>query len=602
MHSRAPWYVFFAAFATFLLAFGVLVVVGHPRFGEAREAATREAQRAATVSASLPGMPRSANASAPAGMRRAVGNVVDGRGHPISGATITAQDSEGATLATATVDVQGRFDFALGAGSNISLAISAPGYQTANAAAEIVRDTRLDFATVMLRDGGALRLRISGDSEGALANAKVRLLPIAGDANAPLAETTTGPDGSALLRGIDSGSYRLRIEADGHAACEEDWRFDGVGPDGNGELAFVLLPLATYVSGEVVDEQHESVATGAVVVRLVRPEPPAPQEWRGAVGRDGTFRIGPLPRGTFSVELEAPGMAQLGQLFADGDGEPVELVAHHGGGLNGRFDSDASLPVAPTVTLWKLEPTGRVQPVTAPYRATVDLAARTFRIEGFGPGRYIVRASADGYAPARSEPFEIAVGQAPDEVALQFSGGTDFRGSLVDHRGAPVAGARITIHEGLVAPTAAWSDLLPADARIAATTGDDGAWSASGLSIGSHVVLLEAKGQPPRSFGPLWFDEGSTTSLPTLAIAGGAVVSLTLHDEDGRAAAYGRVRVSCSALGLEAIAVADEKGNVCLRGLPAGSYWLTSCDGGEPHEATLTTGETTRLELQHAAR
>jgi len=601
MHSRAPWYVFFAAFATFLLAFGVLVVVGHPRFGEAREAATREAQRSGTVTASLPGMPRSAG-SIPAGTHRAVGNVVDGRGHPISGATITAQDNEGAVLATATVDLQGRFDFGLGATKDVSLAISAPGFQTATAAAEFVRDGRLDFASIVLRDGGALRLRVSGDAEGALAGAKVLLLPIAGGAIAPLAETTTGADGSALLRGIDSGSYRLRIEADGHAACEEDWRFDGVGPDGNVELAFVLLPLATYVTGEVVDEQHESVTTGEVVVRLLRPEPPAPQEWRGAIGRDGTFRVGPLPHGTFAVELAAPGMAQQGQLFADGDGEPVEVVAHHGGGLAGRFESDAVLSSAPTVALWKVEAAGRTQPFTAPYRATVDLDARTFRIDGVGPGRYFVRASVDGLPPARSEPFEVAVGAAPDDVVVQFTDGTDFRGTLVDHRGAPVAGARLTIHEGTVAPTAAWSDLLPADARIATKTGDDGAWSASGLAIGSHVVVLDVAGQPPRSFGPLWFDEGTTTTLPKLAIAGGAVVSLTLHDDEGRVAANGRVRVSCSEAGLEAIAVADEKGNVCLRGLPAGNYWLTPCEGGEPHEATLTAGETTRLELKHAVR
>src|SRR5688572_12182060 len=173
MHSRAPWYVFFAAFATFLLAFGVLVVVGHPKFGEAREAATRDAQRNATVTASLPGLSRTTSAATPAGMRRAIGNVVDGRGHAITGATITAQDSEGATLATATVDTQGRFDFTLAAGTTLSLAISAPGFQTATAAAEIVRDNRLDFATIMLRDGGALRLRVSGDSEGALKGAKV---------------------------------------------------------------------------------------------------------------------------------------------------------------------------------------------------------------------------------------------------------------------------------------------------------------------------------------------------------------------------------------------------------------------------------------------
>ena len=601
MHSRAPWYVFFAAFATFLLAFGVLVVVGHPKFGEAREAATRDAQRNSTVAASLPGMTRAA-AATPAGMRRAVGSVVDGRGHAISGATITAQDNEGATLAPATVDLQGRFDFVLAAGGSISLAISAPGFQTANAAAEIVRDNRLDFATVTLRDGGALRLRVSGDAAGALAGAKVRLFPLAAAAAAPLAETVTSADGSALLRGIDSGSYRLRIEAEGHAACEEGWRFDGVGPDGNGELAFVLLPLAAYVSGEVVDEQHETVATGEVVVRLFRPEPPAPQEWRGEVGRDGTFRIGPLPHGTFSVEFVAPGMAQQGPLFAEGDGEPVEIIAHHGGGLAGRFDGDAPLPGEPHVTLWKVEPAGRVQPVAAPYRATVDLGARSFRIEGVGPGRYFVRASVDGFAPARSEPFEVALGQSPDEVVLRFSDGCDFRGTLVDHRGAPVAGARITIHEGMVPPPAAWSDVLPADARVTATTGDDGAWRATGLSTGSHVVVVEVSGQPPRSFGPLWFEEGNTTALPTLATASGAVVSLTLHDGDGRVAANGRVRLSCSALGLEVVAVADEKGNACLRGLPPGDYWLTPSEGGEPREATLTAGGTTRLELQHAAR
>jgi hypothetical protein len=465
----------------------------------------------------------------------------------------------------------------------------------------MTRDS-LEFGAVALRDGGALRLRVSGDVAGALDAATVTLHRHGELPTAPsLALATTADDGTALLRGLDTGRYRLRAEAPDHAAAELDWQFDGVGRDGHGELAFVLLPLVDTLTGEVRDDRHQSIGGGAVEARLIRPEPPADQCWRGEVAADGTFRIGPLPRGTFELRLLADGVVQQGHLFAKSDGPPVEIVAAHGGAIEGRFIAEATLVSPPAIELWRVNPDGHSQPARLPVTLGVDLAAQTFRLDGVSPGRYFVRATGDGFAPSRSAHFTTAVGLAAEEVVLELSSGSALRGRLIDHRGAPIANARITAWEGFAPPPRAWAELYPADARQSAASADDGRFELAALSSGTQVMVIEVPGQPPRSFGPLAAFAGADIELGDLSIGGGAVLSLTLRSSAGVPAAAGTVRVSSADGAVDLIGVADRDGNLCLRGLAAGNYTLAPGDGGEPSTAVLADGATARHELEHVA-
>ncbi len=607
--SRAPLCVFFAAFITFAIAFSSLLALLKPRLEQRhRDEQAKHAEpphpKDAAVSASLGAM---AHGGRPPGTARptslrAIGRVVDARGAPIAGATVVFTDPSTNVVATCSSDESGQFDASFAATPDLNASASAAGYQSSTPS-PLPGDSALQqIGDLVLRDGGAVRLRISGDAAGAIQNATVTLLPMGEGDAAALAQAHSSADGSAILRGIDCGSYRLRIEAEGHARAERNWRFDGIGRAGTDELAFVLLPLTSYVSGTANDSTAEAIDRGEVVARLVRPDPPSSQTWRSELAGDGAFRIGPLPRGTYEVHLQVDGMVQQGHLYAEADGEPIEIVAGHGGSLHGRFDDDFPLSQAPTLSLWKLDRAGQAQPLELEKPAVVDLATREFRLDGVAPGRYVLRGVADGYAPTRTDPFELAIASAPDAVLLRFGGGGAVTGTLVDHRGAPLRGARVTLFEGMAPPPAAWASTFPHDAHSEVATDGDGRFSLSMLAPGSQVAVFEAAGQPPRSFGPLWVAEGVTTALPELSIAGGTVLSITLHDGAGTVAASGRVRVSSTELGVDVTTIADEQGNVCLRGMPAGKYWLTPCDGSEPREVTLTTGETLRCELLHSSR
>ncbi|MSR45572.1 MAG: carboxypeptidase regulatory-like domain-containing protein [Planctomycetes bacterium] len=606
--ARAPWYVCIASFSTFVIAFFTLAAIVKPKLDERRAerqaAMGRPADSGAEARPRLPDGPRAAESVV---RRHARGKVVDPRGTGVANAALVLLDRDHRELAKATSTDDGgfTFEFESAPSMELTLRVSASGFQSAAAEApSSATATEVAFPSVVLRDGGALRVRVSGDREGALADANVCLLPPEDDRFAALASATTLPDGCALLKGINVGAYRIKATAAGHAAAERTWRFEGIRRDGNAELAFVLLPLTDWIDGSVRDEQNDAIGKGEVIARMVRPDPPAREEWHATVERDGSFRIGPLPSGTFELELRAPGIVQEGAVRADSGesgAEQIEIVASHGGAVAGTFAADAGFRQTPALGLWRLGSDGRSQPLAGSLHVTINAAAQSFRIEGVSPGRYFVRAVADGYAPARSQPFTVAVDHATDDVVLQLSNGAELGGTLIDHRGAPIGGARVTAYEGRSPPQPALAERLPADARTAAATAGDGAFALTQLAPGCHVLVVEAQGQPLRAIGPIWLEDGTETRLPRLALTGGTVLSLTLADGDGRAAKEARVRITAQDLGVDLCAVADQDGNVCVRGLPAGNYWLTPGDGSEPLAARLVDSETTRLELFHSA-
>ncbi|MBM4016638.1 MAG: carboxypeptidase regulatory-like domain-containing protein, partial [Planctomycetes bacterium] len=593
-----------AAFGTFMVAFAALAGVLKPKMDARRAALQPPGARAGAGASDASDRARAGAAEAAwAGLPRpARGRVEDARGQPIQGAVVELHGADGTPIATTTSDATGNWSVDAVVGDPFELKVTAAGFQAARGGQHAATAAAIEFAPVALRDGGAVRLRVSGDAVGAIEGATIALLPADGAAGAePLATATTVADGTTLLRGLDTGRYRLRAEAPDHAAAELAWRFDGVGRHGSGEVAFVLLPLVDTLHGEVRDDRHQGVDGGEVVARLVRPEPPSPETWRGEITAAGTFSIGPLPRGTYELCLQAPGLLQQGHIFAESDGEAVEIVATHGGAIHGRLTTELGQYSAPALELWRIYPDGHAQPARIAVTASVDPAAGTFVLEGVPPGRFFVRATGDGFAPCRSVPFTMAVGRPPDEVVLELDPGAALRGQLIDHRGTPSAGARITAWEGAAPPPAAWAELYPADARRAATTADDGSFALTALSSGTQVLVIAAPGQPPRTFGPIAVVAGADVELGALSIGGGAVLSLTLRSASGAAAGRSSVRVSHADGSVDLIAVADDEGNLCLRGLPAGDYTLAPGDGSEPLRTHLAEGATARHELEHSA-
>jgi hypothetical protein len=629
---RAPLYVFFAAFLTFLIAFAFLLVYVKPELDKRRKQESNDPAASAPANASLPGAseprpePRRERDSAPVPAEKPAtsgavaggialdlrGRVVDGRSSGVSGAKVqlfvTAKDAK----PESSIVIPTRGDGTFAAHVNVPahgafLQATAPGFARSEKKLLSAADApAVDVGNLVVRAGGSLRIRVTGARSGAISGAKVALLPAIGTPAPADGDytATTEADGSAVLRGIDVGTWLVRVTAEGHADGDAEWKFDATGKGATEQLNVALLPLSAWVSGTAVDSEGSPVTSGEVTAKLVRGDSLGTQEWRAKVDSKGRFKIGPLPRGSYETTLVAPGLAQKGRVVADAEGAPVELVAEHSGSVGGRIVCSADhLPAAPRITIWKADGNGRLQPFDGAYRAEGERSALRFHVDGLGAGRYVVRVACEGFAPGRSAPFNLVVGQPLPELEVTVGEGGRIGGAIVDSRGVVAPGARVTAFEGMAPPMPAFAELFPADARATRLTDGQGGFELDRLSPGLQVIVIESPGQPARTIGPLLVAEGRELRLGTLTLGGGTILSVTVEDGAGKPIPYGRGEISTLDGTVQLSFVADDEGNFCLRGLAEGDYVLTGADGKVGRaELTLRANETGRARLSLRSR
>lgn len=273
----------------------------------------------------------------------------------------------------------------------------------------------------------------------------------------PMTEEPTGPDGSFLIEGLNTGeTYELQLLGD-----------TGPGPRKSGVAApadgvEITVSGKGGIRGVVTDGEGHPVPDfevayspasrggggGMRVSFRLGPGGRGPGQKVPVHADDGGFVIEDVPAGTWDVEVTAAGYQRgraAGITVEEGvvaEGAEVKLVK--GPGLVGRvLDARASRPVLDATVRADLStgrPRMRMGPDAGDNETMTDADGR-FEILGLAPGTYTLTASHPSYSE-KSETVELKEGPAAIEIRLGL-GGT-ISGTVLS-AGRPVVGAAVSL-------------------------------------------------------------------------------------------------------------------------------------------------------------
>ncbi|MBL0220441.1 MAG: carboxypeptidase regulatory-like domain-containing protein [Myxococcales bacterium] len=256
---------------------------------------------------------------------------------------------------------------------------------------------------------------------------------------------------------------------------------------------------------------------------------------------------------------------------------PYTLVARGSGGIAGPLTARLTATSEPVVL--RLRPAAKVTVrVTTSDGKTVDGATVELRgideqqattkvgVATFAtviPGGYQLA----GYAPGMARTFQwIQVGSGDNDAQLTLVPGAKVAGTVVDDKGAAVAGARV-VYSG----ASDWSQ--QADERHdAVVSGADGAFVFEALPAGSFRFVASHDDLAPGTSTIVTLDGKTERTGVTIVMAAGAVVRGHVVDANKQPVPSARVRIG---LALRTMIVAaprqaftDDKGAFEIKGLP----------------------------------
>jgi protocatechuate 3,4-dioxygenase beta subunit len=386
------------------------------------------------------------------------GRVTDPRGEPIEGASISGSEAIDTHVET---DADGRYRIEGIETGTVNLSVSHPGFEIGSPNVEIAAgENTFDVQLEPDRSGEdtsaryEVRGRVLDPQGGPVANARVTTVIDN--------STATGPDGSFALR-LDDGAYSIQAEADGWSPgwTEKDVVVDGAPVSG----VEIRLGNGAELTGRLLGLEPGDTAWARVSADGVD----------GTVAADGSYRVGPLRPGTWSVTAQAAGDRQA-------EGEAVVEPGSRGATLDLRFPSQSLV-------------SGRaVDPDGAPVPAA-DLSFHSDRLDT----SFWVTTRSDGTFEIRLEDGTYTVDADPRLVLREKP--------AVVVAGAPVADLEVRlgreVHLTVRVTGIPPEEIRELDFQKPGTLGlafrlprtPDGVYSTKGLSPGTWKVTAERTGE-----------------------------------------------------------------------------------------------------------
>ena len=420
-----------------------------------------------------------------------MGRVVDESGNGLAGVEVSTGSKSpwlgGADARRVTTTEDGGFLLKGVAPGRVELSVKREGWREPEVEPFDVADLERREGLVIQMDRGAAISGIIAWEDGEPAGgARVRATTLTpsqwggfgGGRVQTEAATVAAADGSYRLTGLGEGQFTIRashrpgdVAADASAPL---WRATmRASSDSTLDLTLVGPEL---LKGRVVDDRDEPVTAFAVIAKPT--EQGVREERASFEDEDGQFRFARIGTGEWTLEASAEGFVPAGEarVTLPGAAEPLTLRVNRTATVMGKVLDPRGAPLAGAEI--QVDEPGRGPFGGGPRYTTKSDDTGAFMMKNLPPGTTALVATAEGWADAEVQTFELAPAEERADVVLSLREGGRIIGAAYDDAGNPASNQRVTYGE----------NSMGFGARGETRTGADGSFEFESVTPGTWTV------------------------------------------------------------------------------------------------------------------
>lgn len=364
----------------------------------------------------------------------------------------------------------------------------------------------------------------------------------------PWATTESDPNGNYEFKNVHFNAYEIVCAKDGYASMvkREAQLFLAAAPASVRDFNFEL-PYAVKIAGIVTDTRGQRVPDALINAdQIGQVAERGGSKGAATSGPDGRFEINTLGEGTYQVSAQAKGYSpkQVGQFNSGTTDLTVALEPR--GTVRGKVAQPNGGPV--TKFELRLVMVREAEPIPTNQTQRFTSNDGSFSMGDAEPGDYMLEATADGFAPTRSQKFTVDRERSTDGVSITMTVGGTVTGTVQNSRGEPVAGAEITINPNNYQSNFI-TDIfgsLPSSPQIKTPktrTGKDGRFEIKHVTPGTYQVAVKARDYSPFAKNDVAIPEGPV-DIGTIRLSSGGTIEGNCVDASGRPFADGVITAS----------------------------------------------------------